>query len=120
VLVIVTVAVAGGVTDAGLTEHTGVDVVGCVAATWHASDTVPENPVAGVTVIVLDVVPPGAIATGSSDVVLKSNSLVPWANAAGTKTRNRASKQNAGTYMNLVQRFRLDAYPSNFTMSRFN
>jgi hypothetical protein len=52
--------------------------------------------------------------------VLKSNSLVPWANAAGTKTRNRASKQNAGTYMNLVQRFRLDADPSNFTMSRFN
>jgi len=120
VLVIVTVAVAGGVTGVGLTEHTGVDVVGCVAVTWQSSFTVPANPVAGVTVIVLDEVPPGAIATGSSDVVLKSNSLVPWANAAGTKTRNRANKQNAGTYMNLAQRFRLDADPSNFTMSRFS
>jgi hypothetical protein len=120
VLVIVTVAVAGGVTDSGLTEHTGVDVVGCVAVTWHSSFTVPANPAAGVTVIVLAEVPPGAIATGSSDVVLKSNSLVPWARAAGTKTRNRASKHDAGTYTNIVQRFRLDADPSNFTMSRFN
>jgi hypothetical protein len=120
VLVIVTVAVAGGVTDTGLTEHTGGEVVGCVELTWHSSFTVPENPVAGVTVMVLDEVPPGAIATGSSEVVLKSNSLVPWASAAGTKTRNRASKHGAGTYTNPVQRFRLDADPSNFSMSRFS
>ena len=115
-----TVAVAGGVTDAGLTVHTGVDVVGCVEVTSQASDTGPANPMAGVTLIVLDEVPPGAIATGSSEVVLKSNSLVPWANAAGTKPRTRASKQDAGTYTTLVQRFRLVADPSNFNMSRFN
>ena len=118
VLVMVAVAVAGGVTVEGLTVHTGVDVVACVPVTWQLRATVPVKPVAGSTRIEEDDVPPGAIATGSSEVVVNRNSLVPWASTAGASIRHTIS--NAGNAASLVQSFTLDGDPSNFTMSRFN
>src|SRR5436305_3991076 len=114
----VAVAVAGGVTAAGLTEQTGVEVVGCVEVIWHPRVTVPLKLFTGSTRIDVAEVPPGTMATGSSVVVLRVNSLVPCARAAGAKTGETTSTNSRAKPLIPVQSFTLGANPFNFTMSR--
>ena len=118
VLVMVAVAVAGGVTLAGLTVHTGVEVVGCVDVIWHPRVTVPLKLFTGSTVIDVAEVPPGAIATGSSVVVVSKNSLVPCARAAGATTNEKSTTNSRAKPRRPIQSFTLGANPFNFTMSR--
>ena len=118
VLVMVAVAVAGGVTLAGLTVHTGVEVVGCDEVIWQPRVTVPLKPFTGSTVIVVAELPPGAMATGSSVVVLRVNSLVPCANAVGARARERTSTNSSPKPLSANPSFTLGANPFNFTMSR--
>jgi hypothetical protein len=121
VLVIVAVAVPEGVTLAGLMVHTGVELVGWLELTWHAKATDPlkPDPEAGSTRIEIDEVPPGAMATGFRDPMVRVNSLVPvWAGAAGTKIES-INRPKAVAPPSLVQKFFLDRDASNFTMSRF-
>jgi hypothetical protein len=66
-VVIVADAMAGGVTEAGLTVQVGVSTVacGCAGVTWQLRSTVPLNPFTVPTVTCADDPPPGA--TASSD-----------------------------------------------------
>src|SRR5438270_9858561 len=114
----VAVAVAGGVTAAGLSEQTGVEVVGCVEVIWHPRVTVPLKLFTGSTRIEVAELPPGAIATGSSVVVLSVNSLVPCACAAGASTRERTTRNSRAKPLSPMQSFTLGANPFTFTMSR--
>jgi len=91
-VVIVAVAVAGTVTDCGLTVHTGVSVVCCDDVTWQLRLTVPLNPLTDPTWIVEDDVPPGAMASGLNDEACRVNSDVPcWACANETDRQATAS-----------------------------
>jgi hypothetical protein len=117
VVVIVAVAVAGGSTDAGLTVQAGGEVVIWFEVTWQLRFTVPLKPPTAPTLILVDDVPPGATACGSSEVVLRVNSEVPWATAAGTKRRHTARRHNAGTPAS--ESFTLNAGSWDFTMRRF-
>ena len=120
VLVMVAVAVAGGVTVVGLTVHTGVEVVGCVEVIWQPRVTVPLKLFTGSTRIDVAEVPPGAMATGSSAVVVSVNSLVPCSRAAGATARDATRTHNAATAATPFHIFNLDRDPSKkFTMSRF-
>src|SRR5438270_9636746 len=115
----VAVAVAGGVTAAGLSEQTGVEVVGCVEVIWHPRVTVPLKLFTGSTRIEVAELPPGAIATGSSVVVLSVNSLVPCARAAaGASTKERTTTNSRAKPRSPIQSFTLGANPFNLTMSR--
>ena len=115
----VALAVADGVAVAGLTVHTGVEVVACVDVTAQPRATVPLNPFTGSTRIEIDEVLPGAMATGSSEDVVRVNSLVPCALAVGASIRSAANRQKPDKAPSPVQNFTLDSDPSNFTMSRF-
>ena len=66
VVVIVTVALAGGVTVVGLTVQTGVDVVVCVDNTSQVRSTVPLKPLTVPIVMFEDDVPPGGTASGEN------------------------------------------------------
>ena len=96
--VMVAVALAGTVTDGGLTVHTGVSVVVMVEVTWQLNATEPVNPefTAGSTWIVVEEVPPGAIALGASGEGCSVNSDVPpCAAARGTNTSNTINAHKA-------------------------
>jgi hypothetical protein len=118
VLVIVAVAVAGGVTVVGLTAHAGVEVVGCVEVIWQPRVTVPLKLFTGSTRIEVAELPPGAMATGSRVVVVSKNSLVPCPCAAGARTRETTSRNGRAKPLSPIPSFTLGANPFHFTMSR--
>lgn len=98
-LVIVAVALAGAVTDDGLTVHTGVSVVVMVDVTWQLKATLPVNPLTDPTWMEVDEVPPGAIALGNSGEGCSVNSLVPpCAAAAGTKPGSATAIARTNTH----------------------
>ena len=91
-VVTVAVAVAGTVTDDGLTVQTGVSVVCCDDVTWQLRLTVPVNPLTDPTWIEEEDVPPGAIASGLNDAACRVNSDVPcWACAIQTERQANAN-----------------------------
>jgi len=97
-VVMVAVALAGTVTDGGLTVHTGVSVVVIVEVTWQLSATEPVNPefAAASTWIVVEEVPPGAIALGDNGEGCRVNSEVPpWAAARGANASNTINAHRA-------------------------
>ena len=71
---IVAEALAGGVTVAGLTAQTGVDVVACDEDAWHVRSTVPLKPLIVPIVMFEDEVPPGATASGENGVACRVKS----------------------------------------------
>ena len=82
-VVTVAVALAGTVTDAGLTAHAGKLVVCCVDVTWQLRFTVPLNPLTDPISRTEDDVPPGPTASGLNEFACSVNSDVPWAAAKG-------------------------------------
>jgi len=116
-VVIVAVALAGGVTDAGLTVHVGPFVVTSGDVAWQLNATVPLNPPTAPIWRIDDDVPLGAIASGLNAVAVNVNSLVPWAEATGT-TAHAASRLNTAIpKIRFV--FNLDLDHSDFNMRRF-
>ena len=76
-MVIVAVALAGAVTEVGLTVHTGGSTVACDDVTWQLKLTVPLNPLTDPTWMVDAEVPPGATASGEKEDACSVNSDVP-------------------------------------------
>lgn len=111
----VSVALPVGVTVDGLTMHVGVSVVATVAVTPQVKETVPVYPLAAVTSIDDDVVPPGATAFGVNGEICSVNSVVPtWAEAKGASI-SHASKPNTGIVARIILNLKgLDR--STFTM----
>jgi hypothetical protein len=117
VVVMVAVAVAGGFTVAGLTVQVGGEVVTWFEVTWQLRATVPPKPPTGPTLMLVDDVPRGGMACGSSEVVFRVNSVVPCAAAAGAKRTDPTSRHNAK--MAAIESFTLNAESWDFTMRRF-
>jgi hypothetical protein len=92
-VVIVTDALAGGVTVAGLTVHTGGSTVDCAEdVTWQVKSTVPVKPGSVVTEMVVEEVPPGATASGESG---EASRLKFCADAADNSVRQTATRHTA-------------------------
>ena len=120
VVVIVAEALAGGVTVAGLTEHTGVEVVAWLDETWQERSTVPVKPLKGLTVIVEYDVPPGATASGEKAAFCR---LKSWADAEHIRVRETMIAQKIARAARLARNFnsgfvRFKGDDSNFNMSR--
>jgi hypothetical protein len=94
VLLVVTVAVAlaGTVTDAGLTAHVGVSVVCCADVTWQLRLTVPLNPLTDPIWMIEEDVPPGATASGLNDAAWRVNSLVPCPTATDAERQQKKAE----------------------------
>jgi hypothetical protein len=89
--VIVTEALAGGVTVAGLTAQVGVSVIvcGCAGATWQLKSTVLLNPFTVPTATCADDVPPGATASSDSGPACSVKLCAPANDGKARKTANR-------------------------------
>jgi hypothetical protein len=89
--VIVTEALAGGVTVAGLTAQVGVSVIvcGCAGATWQLKSTVLLNPFTVPTATCADDVPPGATASSDSGPACSVKLCAPARDGKARKTANR-------------------------------
>lgn len=121
-LVIVAVAVAGGVTDDGLTVQTGASVTVCVAVTAHPRFTAPAKPFTEPIVKEIEELPPGTIICGLGVAAHRVNSVVPCVHCALAivAETSTTSKQNAGAAPSRCQSFNLDSDPSGFNMSRLS
>ena len=88
---IVTEALAGGVTVAGLTAQVGVSVIvcGCAGATWQLKSTVLLNPFTVPTATCADDVPPGATASSDSGPACSVKLCAPARDGKARKTANR-------------------------------
>lgn len=88
---IVTEALAGGVTVAGLTAQVGVSVIvcGCAGATWQLKSTVLLNPFTVPTATCADDVPPGATASSDSGPACSVKLCAPAHEGKARKTPNR-------------------------------
>jgi hypothetical protein len=95
VVVIVAEALAGGVTLAGLTVHSGAltIVCGCTGATWQLRSTALLKPPSVPTVTVAKEVPPGSIAF--SDSAGAWSVKLCCADAFAGRVRKAASPQSA-------------------------
>ena len=117
-------ALAGGVTVAGLTVHTGGSTVDCAdGVTWQVKSTVPVNPGSVVTEIVVDEVPPGATASGESG---EASRLKFCADADDNSVRETATKHSATRLACRARKNRMKLSfdnpgcdDSDFNMSRF-
>jgi hypothetical protein len=120
-VVMVADALAGGVTVAGLTVHTGGSVGDWAEeVTWQVRSTVPVNPGSVVTEMLVDDVPPGATASGESGEAVR---LKFWAEAKDGQARRVAKRHRAATPAVRVRRVKLnfdnsDCDDSDFHMSR--
>ena len=85
-VVIVAVALAGGVTVVGLTAQDGVEVVVCGDETWQVRSTVLLKPLIAPIVILEEDVPPGASASGENGAACRVKSA--WADAEDSNVRN--------------------------------
>lgn len=121
-VVIVAEALAGGVTVVGLMAQVGVEVVACGAVTWQVKSTVPANPLTVPTVMLEDVVPPGATAAGANGAACRVKSA--WAEAEEIKVREAAVVQRIAKAARVARIFnlgfvRFNGDDSNFNMSKF-
>jgi hypothetical protein len=127
VLSVVTVAVEipGAVTDEGLTMHTGGLVAACCPVTWQLKLTVTLGlvSVGSPTMISEEETPLGATASGLNDSVVRANSEVPCAIAAGLNTpairQQAASRHSAATPPRPAVDFILDSDCSDLNMNGF-
>jgi hypothetical protein len=104
-LVIVTEAVVGGVTVAGLTEQTGGSAKS-VGDTWQLKSTVPAKPFTDPIVTLAAEVPSGPMATGENEVADKVK--LPWAEAAVARIKSAAKRERAATPARMLPRTTLD------------
>jgi hypothetical protein len=123
-VVTVALALAGAVTDGGLTVHTGGSVGVCCEVTWQLKLTVPLNPFTDPTWISDDETPLGATASGLKELGVSVNSDVPpCAIATGEKVQARA-KVAAVRHSEAIPRcpagdFSLDSIHSDLNMNGF-
>ena len=117
---IVAVALAGTVIEAGLTVHTGGSTVACDEVTWQLRLTVPANPLTEPTSMVDADVPPGAMASGEKEDACSVNSDVPSATAAGAQphTTQTAIRHEKARPPRPIVNFNLDSDLSVLNMSR--
>src|SRR5580658_8278184 len=101
-VVIVADAMAGGVTEAGLTVQVGVSTVacGCAGVTWQLRSTVPLNPFTVPTVTCADDPPPGATASSDRGPACR---VKLWADVHDGKPRKAANRHKAEIPANLFR-----------------
>ena len=88
--------------------------------------TLPLNPFTGLTVMIEEEPPPGATASGSKDVVVSVNSLVPCPRADSVNVEHATNRPNAHTVtvlrrsatLRIVQSFTWESEHWDLNMSR--
>jgi hypothetical protein len=109
-------ALAGGVTVAGLTVHTGASTTVAVEVAWQLRSTGALNPLVVPTEMFEDDVPPGSTASGDSGAACSVN----CADAVDGNASSRASRQNTAIPAYPLRSFRLDFICFDFIRLDFN
>jgi len=113
-VVIVAEALAGAVSEAGLTVHEGPLVK--IGDTWQLRFTVPMKPLSAPTVMFADDTPVGGTASGDRGSTAK---VKVWADAGDDNVRNAADRQRNAMPAGMVRTWNLDFKGLDFNMSRF-
>ena len=120
-VVTVAVALAGTVTDTGLTAHTGMLVVCCEVVTLQLRLIVPLNPLTEPIWSTDDATPPGPTASGSNGFAVSVNSEVPCAAAKEDEKQENAivasTKQTNAVVLGCRISFTLDSNHSDLNMN---
>ena len=107
-------ALAGAVTDAGLTVHEGPFVK--IGDTWQPRFTVPMKPLSAPTVMFAEDVPVGGTASGDRGSAAR---VKVWADASDGRVRKAANRQRNAMPAGTVRRWNLDFKGLDFNMSRY-